>query len=122
MEIDEAAINAHTSATVVDSLQSKDQLGIDYHRPLFLHASGAPISMSIGMPLVGMENYSLWREAMQFPLLTRNKLCFVDFSIPRDSFGAAYELLWDCCNAIVKSWIMHDVIKSRFDQWSLISR
>ena len=59
MEIDEAAINAHTSATVADSLQSKYQLGIDYHHPLFLHASGAPISMLIGMLLVGMENYSL---------------------------------------------------------------
>ncbi|XP_069154314.1 uncharacterized protein [Solanum lycopersicum] len=82
------------------SNRSKDQLGIDYHHPLFLHASDAPSSMSIGTPLVGMENYSIWCEAMQLSLLTRNKLGFVDRSINRGTFGPAYELLWDRCNAI----------------------
>ena len=64
METNEAVIDTHTSATVIDSNRSKDQLGIDYHHPLYLHASDAPSSMSIGIPLVGMENYSIWREAM----------------------------------------------------------
>ena len=109
METNEAVIDTHTSATVIDSNRSKDQLGIDYHHPLYLHASDAPSSMSIGIPLVGMENYSIWREAMQLSLLTRNKLGFVDGSISRGTYGPAYELLWNRCNAIVKSWIMHNV-------------
>ena len=83
--------------------------GTDYHHPLFLHTSDAPSSMSIRMPLIGMENYSLWREVMQLYLLTRNKLGFVDDSISRDTFGKDYALLWDRCNAIVKSWIMHNM-------------
>ena len=109
METNEAVIDTHTSATVIDSNRSKDQLGIDYHHPLYLHASDAPSSMSIGIPLVGMENYSIWREAMQLSLLTRNKLGFVDGSISRGTYGPAYELMWDRRNAIVKSWIMHNV-------------
>ena len=109
METNEAVIDTHTSATVIDSNRSKDQLGIDYHHPLYLHASDAPSSMSIGIPLVGMENYSIWREAMQLSLLTRNKLGFVDGSINRGTYGPAYELMWDRRNAIVKSWIMHNV-------------
>uniref|UniRef100_A0A3Q7F0C2 Reverse transcriptase Ty1/copia-type domain-containing protein n=1 Tax=Solanum lycopersicum TaxID=4081 RepID=A0A3Q7F0C2_SOLLC len=64
METNEAVIDTHISATVIDSNRSKDQLGIDYHHPLYLHASDAPSSMSIGIPLVGMENYSIWREAI----------------------------------------------------------
>uniref|UniRef100_A0A3Q7I7W9 Retrotransposon Copia-like N-terminal domain-containing protein n=1 Tax=Solanum lycopersicum TaxID=4081 RepID=A0A3Q7I7W9_SOLLC len=82
-------IDTHTSATVIDSNRPKNQLGIDYHHPLYLHASDAPSSMSIGIPLVGMENYSIWREAMQLSLLTRNKLGFVDGSISRGTYGPA---------------------------------
>ena len=109
METNEAVIDTHINATVIDSNRSKDQLGIDYHHPLYLHASDAPSSMSIGIPLVGMENYSIWREAMQLSLLTRNKLGFMDGSINRGTFAPAYELLRDRCNAILKSWIMHNV-------------
>nr|XP_010317747.1 uncharacterized protein LOC104646192 [Solanum lycopersicum] len=109
METNEAFIDTHINATVIDSNRSKDQLGIDYHHTLYLHVFDAPSSMSIGIPLVGMENYSIWREAMQLSLLTRNKLGFVDGSINRGTYGPAYELLWDHCNAIVKSWIMHNV-------------
>ena len=93
METNEAFIDTHINATVIDSNRSKDQLGIDYHHPLFLHASDAPSSMSIGTPLVGMENYSILCEAMQLSLLTRNKLGFVDGSINRGTYGYAYELL-----------------------------
>ena len=56
METNEAVIDTHTNATVIDSNRSKDQFGIDYHHPLFLHASDAPNSMSIGMPLVKLLN------------------------------------------------------------------
>uniref|UniRef100_A0A3Q7GUU5 Uncharacterized protein n=1 Tax=Solanum lycopersicum TaxID=4081 RepID=A0A3Q7GUU5_SOLLC len=95
METNEVVIDTHTSAIVIDSNRSKDQFGIYYHHPLYLHASDAPSSMSIGIPLVGMENYSIWREVMQLSLLTRNKLGFVDGSINRVTYGPAYELLWN---------------------------
>ncbi|KAH0781337.1 hypothetical protein KY290_000935 [Solanum tuberosum] len=97
------------SVSVSNIVGSKDLIEINYNHPLFLHASGALSSMSIGMPLVVMENYPLWREAMQLSLLTRNKLGFVDGSVTRDTFGKTYELLWDRCNAIVTSWIMNNV-------------
>ncbi|XP_070009524.1 uncharacterized protein LOC142164779 [Nicotiana tabacum] len=46
---------------------------------------------------------------MRVSLLTRNKLGFIDGTINRDTYGDKYANLWDRCNAIVKSWIMHNV-------------
>ncbi|KAH0703656.1 hypothetical protein KY285_017934 [Solanum tuberosum] len=95
---------------IEDSSSSvRSDLTIDQHHPLYLHPSDAPNSLSIGMPLVGMENYTLWREAMKLSLLTRNKLGIVDGSVTRDTYGKTHEHLWDQCNAIVKSWIMNNV-------------
>lgn len=94
--------------SVSDSTCSQSVHSIDYHHPLFLHASDAPSSMSINMPQLGMENYYLWQEAMQLSLLTRNKLGFVDGCITCDTFGKNHELLWDRCNTIIKLWIMHN--------------
>ncbi|XP_070017608.1 uncharacterized protein [Nicotiana sylvestris] len=46
---------------------------------------------------------------MEVSLLTRNKLGFIDGSVTRDTYGDTHANLWDRCNAIVKSWIMHNV-------------
>ncbi|XP_075085030.1 uncharacterized protein LOC142168270 [Nicotiana tabacum] len=46
---------------------------------------------------------------MEVSLLTRNKLGFIDRAITRDTYGDKYANLWDRCNVIVKSWIMHNV-------------
>ncbi|XP_009799104.1 uncharacterized protein [Nicotiana sylvestris] len=56
-----------------------------------------------------MENYTIWSQAMEVLLLTRNNLGFIDGSIMHDTYGDNYVNMWDRCNAIVKSWIMHDV-------------
>ncbi|XP_070037090.1 uncharacterized protein LOC142166277 [Nicotiana tabacum] len=56
-----------------------------------------------------MENYTLWRHAMEVSLLTRNKLGFVEGTITRDTYGHNFVTHWDRCNTMVKSWIMHNV-------------
>ncbi|KAH0739678.1 hypothetical protein KY290_038383 [Solanum tuberosum] len=95
---------------IEDSSSSvRSDLTIDQHHPLYLHPSDASNSLSIGMPLVGMENYTLWREAMKLSLLTLNKLGIVGGSVTRDTYGKTHEHLWDRCNAIIKSWIMNNV-------------
>ena len=58
----------------------------DHNYPLFLSYSDVAGSMQIGIQLTGMENYTLWSCAMQFNLLTRSKLGFIDGTITRDAF------------------------------------
>ncbi|XP_075079735.1 uncharacterized protein LOC142164970 [Nicotiana tabacum] len=93
----------------VDDTTTQNVIVIDHNHPMYLHASDTPSSLSIGMPLIGMENYTLWRHAMEVSLLTRNKLGFVDGTITRDTYGQNFVNHWDRCNAMVKSWIMNNV-------------
>ncbi|XP_075095515.1 uncharacterized protein LOC142173766 [Nicotiana tabacum] len=51
----------------------------------------------------------MWSQAMEVSLLTRNKQGFVDGTITHYTYGYKYADLWDRCNVIVKSWIMHNV-------------
>ncbi|XP_075079228.1 uncharacterized protein LOC142164710 [Nicotiana tabacum] len=60
---------------------------LDHNHPLYLHASDGPGSMSVGLILTGMENYSLWSRAMKVALLGKNKLCLVDGSTSKEDFG-----------------------------------
>ncbi|XP_075080231.1 uncharacterized protein LOC142165758 [Nicotiana tabacum] len=87
----------------------QESIVIDRNHPLYLHPSDGPNSLSLGFQLIEMENYTIWSQAMEVSLLTRNKLGFVDGSIARDTFGTRFNHLWDRCNAIVKSWLMHNV-------------
>ncbi|XP_070043813.1 uncharacterized protein LOC142178244 [Nicotiana tabacum] len=84
---------------------------IDHNHPLYLHSFYAPGSLSVGIQLVGMENYTLWDRAMRVALLGRNKLDFIDDTITRDTFGPTLGHQWDRCNAIVVSWLTGNVSK-----------
>nr|XP_009775309.1 PREDICTED: uncharacterized protein LOC104225249 [Nicotiana sylvestris] len=74
---------------------------LDYTHPLYLHPSNAPSSLSVGIQLIGMENYTLWSRAMKFALLGRNKLGFVDGSVVKKDFEGELQKQWERCNAIV---------------------
>ncbi|XP_070015016.1 uncharacterized protein LOC142174521 [Nicotiana tabacum] len=82
---------------------------LDYTHPLYLHPSDALGSLSIGIQLIGMENYTLWSRAMKFALLGRNKLGFVDGSVVKKDFEGELQKQWERCNAIVVSWLMSNV-------------
>ncbi|XP_070043059.1 uncharacterized protein [Nicotiana tomentosiformis] len=92
-----------------DEVTDRSTIVIDHNHPLYLHPSDTPGALSLGFQLHGMENYTIWSQAMEVSLLTRTKLGFIDGSITRDTYGDNYVNLWDRCNAIVKSWIIHNV-------------
>ncbi|XP_070040795.1 uncharacterized protein [Nicotiana tomentosiformis] len=94
---------------------------IDHNHPLYLHPSDALGSLSVGIQLVGMENYTLWDRAMGVALLGRNKLGFIDGTITRDTFGPALEHQWDRCNAIVVSWLTKSVSKELLSEILFLS-
>lgn len=84
---------------------------IDYHHPLYLYPSDVPGSLSIGILLIGSDNYTLWSRAVKLALLGRNKLGFIDGSVKRSQYTGDLAKLWDRCNAIVISWLMCNVSK-----------
>ncbi|XP_070002934.1 uncharacterized protein [Nicotiana sylvestris] len=99
---DNANNGDNTSIRMIPSL-----IVLDHNHPLYLHASDGLGSMSVGLILTGMENYSLWSRVMKVALLGKTKLCLVDGST--EDFGPNLGSQWDRCNAIVTSWLMSNV-------------
>ncbi|XP_019257850.1 PREDICTED: uncharacterized protein LOC109236082 [Nicotiana attenuata] len=58
----------------VDEVADQSSIVIDHNHPLYLHPSDTPGALSLGFQLIGMENYTMWSQAMEVSLLTRNKL------------------------------------------------
>ncbi|XP_075092559.1 uncharacterized protein LOC142172776 [Nicotiana tabacum] len=93
----------------IEEVTNQSTVMIDHNHPMYLHPSDTPGALALGFQLQGMENYTIWSQAMEVSLLTRNKLGFIDGSVMRDTYGDTHTNLWDRCNAIVKSWIMHNM-------------
>ncbi|KAB5520101.1 hypothetical protein DKX38_024420 [Salix brachista] len=56
------------------------------------------------------ENYNTWRRAMMMALSAKNKLSFVDGTLPRPSnLYDAQGLAWTRCNNMVLSWLLNSV-------------
>lgn len=87
----------------------EESIVINHNHPLYLHPSDGPISLALVIQLFEMENYTLWSQAMEVLLLTRNKLGCINGSITRDTYGTRFNHLCDRCNAIAISWLMHNV-------------
>ena len=77
--------------------------------PYFLHHSDSPGLVLVSQQLTG-DNYSSWNRVMTIALSVKNKLGFIDGSIPRpdstDLLGS-----WIRNNNIVISWILNSVSK-----------
>ncbi|OMO95912.1 NB-ARC domain-containing protein [Corchorus capsularis] len=57
-------------------------------------------------------NFYQWERAMQMALLSKNKLDFVDGTIPVPASTAPLFLAWKRCNNLVISWLVHSVSAS----------
>lgn len=66
--------NAGTSVKQSANSGGVSTVVFDHLYPLYLYPSNAPGSMSVGIELIGMENYTIWSRAMKLALLGRNKL------------------------------------------------
>lgn len=57
------------------------------------------------------QNYNTWNIAITTALDAKNKIAFVDGSLPRPSETNPCYRIWSRCNAMVKSWILNSVTK-----------
>jgi hypothetical protein len=65
----------------------------------------------VSQPLIS-ENYNTWSRSMLMALIGKNKLAFVDGSLPQPSVDAGTEYhAWIRCNNMILSWILNSVSK-----------
>ena len=86
-------------------------LEMDSSNPFFLHHGDSPGAMIISQSFNG-DNYNSWKRVMMMALPAKNKLNFVNVTLPKpsnliDSTGLA----WTPCNTMVLSWFLNSMSK-----------
>ena len=80
------------------------------HSPYFLYPSKGP-GMMITVVIFDGTNYDLWQRDVRKALKAKNKLCFIDGSLPRPEPKKGEELseadAWDMANSILCSWLLN---------------
>ncbi|XP_077238366.1 uncharacterized protein LOC143879726 [Tasmannia lanceolata] len=88
---------------------SQESLAIDMTSPYYLYPSDNPGMVLVSCLLDG-ENYPTWKRAMQNALCAKNKLGFVDGTLPKPT-PSSEVLAWVKCNSMVVSWIFNSLAK-----------
>jgi hypothetical protein len=82
---------------------------MDSSNPFFLNHGDSPGAMIVSKSLNG-ENYNSWKRAMMMALSVKNKLSFVNGTLPKPSnLYDSQGLAWTCCNNMVFSWQLNSV-------------
>ncbi|XP_076895646.1 uncharacterized protein LOC143548333 [Bidens hawaiensis] len=77
---------------------------IDPSSPYYIHASDYPRQMQANDPL-NDSNYSDWCQEMTNFLFAKNKMGFVDGSIPKPDQSKDMYMPWLRCYAMIKGWL-----------------
>ncbi|KAG7599611.1 Integrase catalytic core [Arabidopsis suecica] len=81
-----------------------------HYSPFALSNSDSPGNTLVSEVLDG-SNFSSWKIAMFVALDAKNKIAFVDGTLPRPpEFDPSFRV-WSRCNSMVKSWILNSVTK-----------
>ncbi|XP_073153966.1 uncharacterized protein [Henckelia pumila] len=80
----------------------------DSNSPFFLQSGDHPGLILVPHQLTG-SNYTIWSRSMVMALTAKNKLCFVDNTIPRSLPDDLLYDAWIRCNSMVTSWILNFV-------------
>lgn len=75
--------------------------------PYYIHPAELNVTALVNPILAGTSNYHGWARLMRKALITKNKIKFIDGSLPvPDTFDPSYEA-FERCNNIVHSWILN---------------
>lgn len=80
------------------------------HSPFFIQSGDHPGLTLVSHILTG-SNYYSWCRAMKVALSAKNKLGFVDGTIPQPPETEVSFQVWFRCNSMVVSWIINSVHK-----------
>ncbi|GAU28547.1 hypothetical protein TSUD_268860 [Trifolium subterraneum] len=96
------SINGTTATTQNRGYQN------DALNPYFLHSNENPGNVLV-TPLLSSSNYHSWSRAMTVALRSKNKLHFINGSLPRPLDEDRDSIAWDRCNTMVMSWLSNAV-------------
>ncbi|KHN46305.1 hypothetical protein glysoja_045316, partial [Glycine soja] len=82
----------------------------DPSHPLFLHHSDGPGLILTSQPL-DHKNYTTWSRAMMVAFSVKNKVAFIDGSLPMPTTVDPTYAAWTCGNNLVISWLYNSVFK-----------
>ncbi|XP_070676213.1 uncharacterized protein [Malus domestica] len=82
----------------------------DASNPLFIHHSDHPAMVLVSKPLNG-DNYSTWSRAMKISLSAKNKIGFVDGTVPQPPAKTQPNdhAAWKRCNDMIVAWIINSI-------------
>ncbi|XP_020235257.1 uncharacterized protein LOC109815075 [Cajanus cajan] len=83
---------------------------LDPTNPLFLHHSNGP-GLVLTSQLIDNKNYTTWSHAMLVALSMKNKILFVDGSLPKLAADDPTYPAWIRGNNVVISWLYNSVSK-----------
>ncbi|PNX72331.1 flavonol sulfotransferase-like protein, partial [Trifolium pratense] len=86
----------------------------DTLNPYFLHPNENP-SLILVTPLLSGPNYHSWSRSMTMALKSKNKLHFINGSLPRPLDDDRDSLAWDMCNTMIMSWL-NNAVESEISQ------
>ncbi|GKV29747.1 hypothetical protein SLEP1_g38646 [Rubroshorea leprosula] len=78
--------------------------------PFYLHHSAGPGTTLVTQLMTG-NNYPTWSRAITMAFEAKNKLGFVDGTIPEPSATSATYTIWKRCNSMVLSWLLNAITK-----------
>ncbi|KAJ0717604.1 putative transcription factor interactor and regulator CCHC(Zn) family [Helianthus annuus] len=82
---------------------------LDASDPLYLHPSDSSNLTIVSIKLKGVENYTVWSNAMQLALQVKNKWGFIDKTCVKSETNVVLSRQWDRCNSIVLTWILNSI-------------
>jgi hypothetical protein len=95
----------------MDSMTSQSANSIvDVSSPFYLHHGDSPSFNLVSQQLVG-DNYNTWSRSMKMALIAKNKIHFIDGTLPKPDASSDQSLSWYRCNNMILSWILSSVSK-----------
>ncbi|CAL1411708.1 unnamed protein product [Linum trigynum] len=78
------------------------------NHPYFIGSGDSSTAQLVSVVLTG-PNYHSWARSMRFGLLSKNKISFVDPSVPTPPVGDPLFQAWQMCDTLVLSWILRSL-------------
>lgn len=86
-------------------------IGLNSFNPLFIAPSDNPSYILVSNIFNGV-GFTAWKRSLTISLSTKNKLKFIDGSLPQPSISSPEYSDWYCANSMVISWILNSLHKN----------
>lgn len=105
------SIPTDPSSTPPDPSYSTRFLTDQYENPFYLHNNDHAGLILVSDRLTMASEFHSWRRYVRMALNVRNKLGFIDGTVPKPSLDHRDYGAWSRCNDMVATWLMNSVSK-----------